>query len=291
MRRLLTPAVVAGVGVGLALLPAAKLPAFYESFLYLVLHWVALATSWTILSGFSGYFSFGHGAFFGAGMYATASLAAGWDVPFLPTLPLAGLVAAGFGVGVGAVVFRVRRLRGELFALITLAVTFVLATLVLNTRIDGGPGVYLSGVPLPRVAGSATTTLYLLALGVALAAVLTAYAVFHARWGAGLFAIRDDEDVAEVMGVPAYRYKLAALGLSSGLAGVAGGVHAMFVTYVTVAETFSILVPLYVVLMSVLGGARHWLGPALGRPSSRSSCTPSPAARRPSSAAPSSASP
>jgi branched-chain amino acid transport system permease protein len=262
-RRLAAPVAFAAVGLGLALVPAAKLPAFYESFLYLVFHWVALATSWTILSGFSGYFSFGHGAFFGAGIYTAASLAtAGW--PFLLTLPAAGGVAAAFGVGMGAVVFRVRRLRGELFALLTLAVTFVLATVVLNTPIDGGPGVYLSGVPLPRVAGSATATLYLLALGVAFLTVATAYAVYHARWGAGLFAIHDDEDVAEVLGVPTYRYKLCALGLSSGLAGVAGGIHAMFVTYVTVAETFSIVVPLYVVLMSVLGGARHWLGPAVG---------------------------
>ncbi len=257
------PAAFAAVGLGLLLVPALKLPAFYESFLYLVFHWVALAASWGILSGFSGYFSFGHGAFFGAGMYATATLLTA-GMPFLPSLPLAGLVAALFGVGMGAVVFRVRRLRGELFALLTLAVTFVLATIVLNTRIDGGPGVYLSAVPLPRLAGTATATLYVLALGIALVTVATAYAVYHARWGAGLFAIHDDEDVAEVLGVPTYRYKLVALGLSSGLAGVAGGIHAMFVTYVTVAETFSIVVPLYVVLMSVLGGARHWLGPAIG---------------------------
>jgi branched-chain amino acid transport system permease protein len=257
------PAAVAAAALGLALLPAARPPAFYESFLYLVFHWIALATSWSILSGFSGYFSFGHGAFFGAGMYATATLLTA-GLPFLPALPLAGLATALFGVGMGAVVFRVRRLRGELFALLTLAVTFVLATIVLNTRIDGGPGVYLSAIPLPRLAGSAAATLYLLALAVALATVATAYAVYHARWGAGLFAIHDDEDVAEVLGVPTYRYKLLALGLSAGLAGVAGGVHAMFVTYVTVAETFSIVVPLYVVLMSVLGGARHWLGPAIG---------------------------
>jgi branched-chain amino acid transport system permease protein len=263
VRRLVAPAAFAAVGVALALVPAAQLPAFYESFLYLVLHWVALATSWSILSGFSGYFSFGHGAFFGAGMYATATLATA-GLPFLTTLPLAGIVAAGLGVGTGAVVFRVRRLRGELFALLTLAVTFVLATIVLNTRIDGGPGVYLSAVPVPRIAGSATATLYWLAAAIALATVATAYAVSRARWGAGLFAIHDDEDVAEVLGVPTYRYKLLALGLSSGLAGVAGGIHALFVTYVTVAETFSIVVPLYVVLMSVLGGARHWLGPSLG---------------------------
>ena len=263
MRRLAGPAALAAVGLGLLLLPAARPPAFYESFLYLVFHWVALATSWSILSGYSGYFSFGHGAFFGAGMYATATLATA-GLPFLATLPLAGLVAALFGMGMGAVVFRVRRLRGELFALLTLAVTFVLATIVLNTRIDGGPGVYLSAVPLPRILGSPTATLYLLGLAIAVVAVASAYAVHRARWGAGLFAIHDDEDVAEVLGVPTYRYKLRALGLSAGLAGVAGGIHAMFVTYVTVAETFSIVVPLYVVLMSVVGGARHWIGPAIG---------------------------
>jgi branched-chain amino acid transport system permease protein len=263
MRSLATPVALAVVGLGLLLVPFAGVPAFYESFLYLVFHWVALATSWSILSGFSGYFSFGHGAFFGAGVYAAATLLTA-GLPFLPALPLAGLVAAAFGVGMGAVVFRVRRLRGELFALLTLAVTFVLATVVLNTRIDGGPGVYLSAVPLPRLAASPTGTLYLLALGLGLVTVGTALAVSRARWGAGLFAIHDDEDVAEVLGVPTYRYKLLALGLSSGLAGVAGGIHAMFVTYVTVAETFSIVVPLYVVLMSVLGGARHWLGPAIG---------------------------
>lgn len=264
MRRLGPSLAFAAAGLGLAMLPALKPPAFYESFLYLVFHWIALATSWNILSGYSGYFSLGHGAFFGAGMYTTATLAAAGGVPFFLTLPVAGLVASAFGVGVGAVVFRVRRLRGELFALITLAVTFVLATIVLNTRIDGGPGVYLSAVPLPAVGGSGNTTLYLLGLAVALGAVAAAYAVYRARWGMGLLAIHDDEDVAEVMGVPAYRYKLTALGLSCGLAGLAGGVHAMFVTYVTVAETFSIQVPLYVVLMSVLGGARHWLGPAVG---------------------------
>ena len=51
----------------------------------------------------------------------------------------------------GAVVFRVKRVRGELFALLTLAVTFVLATIVLNTPIDGGPGVYLNAVPVPTI--------------------------------------------------------------------------------------------------------------------------------------------
>jgi branched-chain amino acid transport system permease protein len=252
------------VGLGLGALATAGLPAFYESFLYMIFSWIALATSWALLSGYAGYFSFGHGAFFGAGMYTTATLTTKFEVPFLWTLPVAGVLAAALGAGIGAVVFRVKRLRGELFGLLTLAITFVLATIVLNTRIDGGPGVFLSAVPLPRVLASPTGTLYVLGLVLALGTVGAAYAIARVRLGFGLFAIHDDEDVAEVEGVPTFRYKLVAFALSAGIAGVAGAIHAMYVGYVTVGETFSITVPLYVVLMSVLGGARHWLGPAVG---------------------------
>jgi branched-chain amino acid transport system permease protein len=251
-------------GLGLGTLAAVGLPAFYESFLYLLFSWIALATSWSILSGYAGYFSFGHGAFFGAGMYATATLTTALGVPFLWTLLAAGGLAASLGAGIGAVVFRVKRLRGELFGLLTLAITFVLATVVLNTGIDGGPGVYLSAVPLPRLLPSPTGTLYLLGLALAVTTVGAAYAIAHSRLGLGLYAIHDDEDVAEIEGVPTLWYKLVAFTLSAAIAGVAGGIHAMYVSYVTVGETFSITVPLYVVLMSVLGGARHWLGPAVG---------------------------
>ena len=252
------------VGAALAALPMLKLPAFYESFLYLIFHWVVLATSWNILSGYSGYFSFGHGAFFGLGMYTTAVLAGKFDWPFLYTLPMAALVPALFGLGLGAVVFRLRRLRGELFGLLTLAVTFVIATIILNTPIDGGPGVYLSAVPIPAIGPSPSATFYLLALALVLLVLWVAYYIYNARLGSGLFAIHDDEDVAEVQGVPTYRFKLQALAISCAFAGVAGGIHALFVSYVTAGEVFNIVVPLNVVLMSVLGGSRHWLGPAVG---------------------------
>lgn len=258
------PAVFVAVAVAFTLFPLLRPPAFFESFLYLVFLWVALATSWTILSGFSGYFSFGHGAFYGAGLYTTATLAGRFEMPVIATWLAAGIVAALLGLAIGAIVFRLRRMRGEVFALLTLAVTFVLATIVLNTRIDGGPGIFLSGVTVPRIYDSPNSTLYLFGLLIAAASMASAWAVQEARLGRALFAIHDDEDVAEAMGVPTYRYKLMALALSCFLAGIAGGIHAIFITYVTVAETFSITVPLFVILMSVLGGARHWLGPAIG---------------------------
>jgi len=252
------------VGVALALVPVLKLPAFYESFLYLVFFWVSLATSWNILSGYAGYFSFGHAAFFGAGVYTTATLATAFSVPFLWTLPLAGLVAALLGSAIAAVVFRVRGVRGELFGLLTLAVTFVLSTIALNTKIDGGPGVFLAAVPIPTLLGAPATTLYHLALAVAFFSAFAALAIYRSRWGMGLFAIRDDEDVAEVLGVPTYRYKLVAFALSCFIAGLIGGIHAMFVTYVTVAETFSVGLAVDAIMMAALGGTRFWYGPALG---------------------------
>ena len=67
----LTAALIAAALIGL---PYVGLPAFYESFGYLLLSAIVLATSWNLLSGYSGYFSFGHGAFFGVGVYTTAAL-------------------------------------------------------------------------------------------------------------------------------------------------------------------------------------------------------------------------
>jgi branched-chain amino acid transport system permease protein len=264
MKFVRTPVGIVLGGIVLAALPFLRLPAFYESFLYLALYWVVLATSWNILSGYSGYFSFGHGAFFGTGVYTAATLTTKFGWPFLATMPVAAVLAAAVGVGVGAVAFRVRGVRGELFALLTMAVTFVLATVIGNTPIDGGSGVYLNDVPVPALAPSPSGSLYLLMLAAAVVTLLVSWAIRFSRFGAGLFAIHDDEDAAEVMGVPTYRWKLAALAISCALAGWAGAVHALFVSYVTTSETFNLTVPLTVVLMSILGGTRHWAGPAIG---------------------------
>ncbi|MGV3572340.1 MAG: branched-chain amino acid ABC transporter ATP-binding protein/permease [Ramlibacter sp.] len=255
---------ILAAGALLLAVPWLGLPSFYESILYLVCHWMVLALSWNLLSGYSGYFSFGHGAFFGIGMYTTAFLAGKQAWPFLATLPFAALLPALLSLGLGFVVFRVKAVRGELFALLTLAVTFVVATVILNSPVDGGPGVYLNAVETPKLGPTPSSSIYLMAALAAIVAVLVSWKVHGSKLGTGLFAIHDDEDVAEVMGVPTFRYKLVAFAMSCALAGLAGGIHALFVSYVTAGETFNITVPLTVVLMSVLGGTRHWAGPAVG---------------------------
>ena len=245
-------------------LPFSGVADYYLSYMYVIFFWVVLSTSWGILSGYAGYWSFGHAAFFGAGVYTTATLASKFQFPFLLTVPLGAAVAAAISLLIGFVVFRSKSLRGEFFALLTLSVTFVLAAIISNSDIDSGTGVFLSGVAIPMIGRTASGSLYLLGLAAAVLTLSVSYWIFHSRVGGGLQAIHDDEDVAEVKGVPTFRYKLTAFAISSAIAGMMGSIHAVYVGYVTVGETFALTMPLYVVLMSILGGARHWAGPAVG---------------------------
>src|SRR5918992_2603511 len=133
---------------------ALEIPIFYLAFGSLVLFWAAQATSWNILSGYSGYFSFGQGAFFGVGVYTAAVLVGRHGFDFFASIPLGGALAAVLGLAVGGVAFRLRSLRGEGFGLLTLAVPFLLGAIALiNSAIDGGQGIVLRIPAYPEFLG------------------------------------------------------------------------------------------------------------------------------------------
>lgn len=241
-------------------------PGFYLTFMFTMFFWISQASSWNILTGYTGYFSFGQGAWFGIGVYTTSILAGreGWT--FIAALPMAGIVAGIFGLLLGLVAFRVRKLSGEIFALITLAVAFVLASVArLFAFVDGGAGIFMTGTELPAfLGGDFRTAMYRMTLTVAIATVLVAYLIYNSRLGWGMFAIRDDEQVARGLGVPAFRYKMVALGANAFFAGLMGGVWSLQIGFVTVDGVFNLRVPLFVILMAVLGGMKHWMGPVVG---------------------------
>ncbi len=226
--------------------------------------------SWNILSGYSGYFSFGHGVFFGVGMYTTGALAGKLDWPFLATLPLAALFPALLGVLLGAVVFRVKAVRGELFALLTLAVTFVVATIMhQHPALTAAQASTSMAVEVPKLGPSPGSSLYLLALvGDDRHGMLIAYTVQTIQAGCGLVCHSRRRGRGRGHG----RAHLTAtscwpLQLSSSPWRVWRAVSMRFLCqYVTVGETFNITVPLTVVLMSVpgrlapLGGSRRRCG-------------------------------
>ncbi|HEX6471880.1 MAG TPA: branched-chain amino acid ABC transporter ATP-binding protein/permease [Streptosporangiaceae bacterium] len=240
-------------------------PLFYLTLLGTMLFWTAQATSWNILSGYSGYFSFGQAAFVGTGAYATAVLYGRHQVNFYVTVLAAAALCAVLALVVGGLAFRLRSLRGEIFALLTLAVPFILSALAhLNSAIDGGQGIIVALPPFPAGLGGAQDYLYLVSLVVAVAAVWAAYAIQHSRFGWALAAIRDAEDVAEGLGVATFRYKMLAIVVSAVIGGVSGSIFALQIGFVAVTGVFNLTVPLFVIVMSVLGGRTHWLGPVVG---------------------------
>ncbi|HEX3761240.1 MAG TPA: branched-chain amino acid ABC transporter ATP-binding protein/permease [Kofleriaceae bacterium] len=241
------------------------LPVSYLSLLTLVFVWTIQATGWNILSGFSGYFSFGQAAYVGTGAYATAVLYGRHGVSVYLTLVVAAGLCALLALAIGGLAFRLRSLRGEIFALLTLAVPFILGALARTSRaIDGGQGIPLPVPSFPAQIGLFQDFLYLMGLVIAAGAVGAAFAIAHSRFGWALAAIRDAEPVAEGLGVATFQYKLLALVASAAIGGVGGSLFALYIGFVTVESVFNLNFPLFVIVMSVLGGRTHWLGPVVG---------------------------
>ncbi len=242
-----------------------EFPVFYLVFVAGFFFWVAQATSWNILSGYSGYFSFGQGAFFGVGVYTMAVLFGrhGWN--WLAAIVAGGLLALGLALGIGALAFRLRSLKGEIFALLTLAFPFILAAIVrLVDAIDGGQGIVVPVPSFPEILGPFQKFYFVVSAAVALLALLVAFLMQRNRYGWALFAIRDDEAVAEGLGVPTFFHKMIAIGANGFIAGISGAVIALNLGFVSVEGTFNLRVPLFVIVMSVLGGRSHWAGPLVG---------------------------
>jgi branched-chain amino acid transport system permease protein len=245
--------------------PALGFPSFYLVLIGAICFWIAQTTSWNLLSGYAGYFSFGQAAYVGLGAYTTAVLTGRHGVGFFWTLPLAAVLCGLLALGIGAVAFRLGSLRGEIFALLTLAVPFILAAFArINRDIDGGQGTTVPPPDVPGRLGDFQQVQYLLAVLVAGLAVGVAYGIQHGRSGSALVAIHDDEDVAEVLGVPTYRHKMIAIVAGGVIGGLGGSVYALQIGFVTVESVFGLTIPLFVIVMAVLGGRTHWLGPVIG---------------------------
>ena len=257
------------LAVAISLLPWIRgvtgFPVSYLVLLTAVLFWTAQATSWNILSGYSGYFSFGQGAFYGVGVYTMAVLTGRQGLSWWLGMLLGGGLALLLALFIGTIAFRLRSLRGEIFALLTLAIPFILSAIARVTdAIDGGQGIILPVPAYPEWLGPFQQFIFLLSGAVAVLALLAAYVMQRTRYGWALFAVHDAEDVAEGLGVPTFRHKMIAIGVNGLLAGLSGAVNALQVGFVSPEGTFNLRVPLFVIVMSVLGGRLFWAGPMVG---------------------------
>jgi branched-chain amino acid transport system permease protein len=248
-------AVLGACAIALAILPHA-LTVYLRSFVLFTMMYVVLAQGWNIISGFTGYTSFGHVAFYGIGAYACAILVADYRWHWIPTLLVGAGVAVVVAAGIG---YPVLRLKGPYFAIAMLGTaegTRVIAT-VWDGLTHGG-----LGISLPSAETSLPTYYAMLVLMVVTIAV--AYGVAHSRFGIRLNAIREDEVAAAALGIDATRYKLAAFVLSAVFPAVAGGIQAYKVLYIDPPSVFFVQITIAMALMSMLGGKGTVIGPILG---------------------------
>jgi branched-chain amino acid transport system permease protein len=233
---------------------------FYAGFI--VLQFVVLATAWNILGGYAGYVNFGTSAFFGIGAYTAVFLFKAASAPLAVQIACAALVGGLLGFGVGMLTLR---LRGIFFAIATVAVVFIMETLMINWRYVGGAtGLQLLRPETIALFGSYTRMLFVTMALLAIAAVAIARYIQTSWLGRGLRAIRDTEEAAEACGVPTLKLKLFACVVSGALMAAAGAPMPMYLSFIEPASSFNLNYAIGALAAPMIGGTTHWIGPVIG---------------------------
>jgi branched-chain amino acid transport system permease protein len=259
--RLLAPAlrlprwfVVLAIVLLAALVPLVTDDQGLLNLLFLILLNISLSQSWNILAGYAGQISLGHAAFFGLGAFVTRVLWTG-GTPFPFAMLAGGLAPVAFALVIGIPTFR---LRGVYFSIGTLAVAEALRITV------GNLFPLVTALPVEAIASYQLSTRYYLALAVAVATMLAAYLLLRSRLSLGLLAIREDEEAAQATGVRPLRHKLAASGISSFFAGLAGATFAFYQVSYYPQLVFSPNWTFDALLITFVGGVGTLVGPVVG---------------------------
>ena len=206
---------------------------------------VILAVSLNMISGFCGQISLGHGAFYGAGAYAAAlALIGGTGV--IAALICGAAAAAILGTIVG---FASLRVRSDFLAVTTIGVNFLFTGFVRKQSWLGGE-MGISNIPGSGFGGTGTMFMILL---FATATVALSFYIGRSWMGFAFRAVSQDEETAKTLGINVGAYKLAAFAIGTALAGLAGGLYALFTQFIT-ADTFDFILSVMLMAMVVIGG-------------------------------------
>jgi branched-chain amino acid transport system permease protein len=247
-----------------AVLVAPSLVSHYRSFqlAFVGLYLIALL-GLNILTGFAGQISLGHGAFMGIGAYTTTILVVDHGWRDLWTIPLAGLIAGGFGLLFG---LPATRFAGPYLALATFAIPLSFIGILKRFSHFTGGNV---GKSLPQLHpelgahANASVWFYAVCWAVALVMLPLAYWIVGGRFGRSLRAVRDSEIASTANGISTAGVKTSAFGISAAFCGVAGALFAIGNTYVN-PDTFPIDLSILLLVGIVIGGAGSLSGMLFG---------------------------
>lgn len=221
-----------------------------------VMMYIVLSLSWNIISGYTGYISFGHVVFYGVGSYTTAILVVDYGWHWVLTLFVAVLVGIVFAIIIG---YPVLRLKGPYFAIAMLGAAEGTRVIAINWHsLTHGA----DGIAFPNIENSWET--YHAMLVLMIVTIIVSYGVAHSRFGIRLNAIREDEIAAQSLGVNTTLYKMTALVLSAIFPAVAGGIQGYKTLYLEPESEFFILITIYMKLFAMFGGKGTVAGPILG---------------------------
>jgi len=226
--------------------------------------YILLALGLNIVVGYAGLLDLGYVAFFAIGAYTLAYLSTKYGWSFWPLLVLGIALAAVSGVILGAPTLR---LRGDYLAIVTLGFGEIVRITATNTDEIGGargitniphppdlPGVEFLLDPLPY---------YYIVVGLIVLTIVFSRRLEHSRVGRAWNAIREDEDAAELMGVPTFKFKLLAFAIGAMIGGMAGVVLAGKVIFIE-PNNFPFILSATIVAAVVLGGSGNIPGVMLG---------------------------
>jgi branched-chain amino acid transport system permease protein len=215
-----------------------------------------------LLTGFTGQISLGQAAFMGVGAYASSILVGQAGLPFILSLPAAGVVAALVGMIFGIPSLR---LRGLYLAMATIAAQFIIEFTIRrwDSLTGGVAGLYVDPGSIGPLHFDNHIHLYYLTFVLAVVATLATKNIVRARSGRAFIAIRDRYLAAEVIGVNLFKYRLLSFAVASFFAGIAGALQAQYLQVIT-HESFTILQSIDYLAMCIIGGLGYVLGAIFG---------------------------
>lgn len=266
--RVLRPLVLVAGGILLAGLPYVVTSPYVMHLLIFSGIYIIFALSYDIVVGYLGMLSLAHPAFYGAGAYASVLLVMRLDVPFLPAFAAAGLLASIVALIVG---YPALRLSYHSFAIVTLAFTLITRIVWVNwVSLTNGP-MGIPGVPRPRldvpilgpIHVETATGYYYFVLILVLLTCLFVSLMIHSRVGRALVSIRENEVLAETLGVNAFKYRMLAFAVGAFFAGLAGSFTAHYIAFVGPEFTDFYYITM-LLIMVILGGSGTIHGVILG---------------------------
>lgn len=246
-----------------ALLAAgAALPLFVGGYwlhiLVVALYYALLSSSWCLLAGYAGQFSFAHIAFAAVGAYTSALLVIHGGVHPALGIAAGSLAAAAFGLIIGILCLR---LRGPYLALFTIAFSEMLR-IALNAEHKITRGNFGLNVP-PLYGTESKSAYYYTALGILAVSLCAMHLILRSRFGLYFRSIREDEEASSSLGVNVVGTKVLAFALSSFFAGLAGGFYGHYVRILT-PNIIQLPQMGLVIAMVVIGGIESLAGAVAG---------------------------